>query len=1531
MVKLMSIRRSRKAQRSLQQIRNAVFGGPAARRFGRHATTLECLESRRLMAVDTSGSSSAFLSIYVDGAKVTIPANVGVSANDTTAETFTTDNSGKIFFAPGNTVTLDDFFDTWRTDGRLAGNRDDAILSSTQLFSNLVDRDSTIQLFVNGHLSTSFEQEQIENGDHIVLVYGSNTVLSLNTNFGSIVVELFDSQKPITVTNFLNYVNDGDYINSFFHRSADSGGHDFVIQGGGFKTSSPTFTSTSQFSQVPTDPPIQNEPGISNLRGTIAMAKTSDPNSATSQFFVNLHDSNSSLDDPNNSGGFTVFGQVLDMTTADLISHFTNRNQGSPFGELPVGPSDQLAVIESIEGQGEVSGFKFNDLDADGVRDANEPGINNVTVWVDSDNNGSLDSGELSTTTAVDGFYEFHLDPGTYVIRALVSAGSTATSNAFSATVEIGGTLTANFGEASPSVINDAYTVNEDGVLNVNAATGVLANDTNSGGGTPTATKVSDPGHGTVNLNSDGSFTYTPNANFFGTDSFSYFASDADSRSITATVTITVAAQPDAPTANNDTFTAPQNNGGVQTIDVLANDSSNPDAAQTLTIVSVTQGSAGGTVSINGSSINYTPAVGFAGSETFTYTIKDTDDLTATATVTVSTVDTSTNNSISGVVYLDKNKNGTRDTGESGLPGSLLTLTGTDNLGASVKRTAITDNLGAYTFSNLTAGTYQIVQQQPGATKDGQEGTTVPGTAVTDDKIANIVIGGNGTFAGNNFAEKYIQPHVVSIAWFFTTAPSQQTLVREAVAKGEEKAGNTSLAAAIRNNATELPPQAVADAYTIAKNGTLTVNAANGVLKNDTNPDNSPFTAAIVSNPSNGTLTLNSDGSFTYKPNTGFVGTDSFTYKAVDGASSSNATVTLTVNNSNVAPQATNNSYTVVEDNTLTVNATNGVLTNDTDADGHTLTAAVVAGPTNGTLTLNTDGSFSYVPNANFVGSDSFTYKANDGTASSNTATVTITVSAVNDPHSAQADTYSIAENNTLSEPAANGVLKNDTNPDNDSLDLSVTTNPTNGTVTLNDDGSFVYTPNNNFAGTDSFVYQASDGNTTVSATVTINVSEGNDRPVANADSYTVNEDTTLTVTDSNNVLLNDTDADGTTLQANVLTNPTDGVLTFSANGTFTYVPNANFSGSDSFTYRATDGEFSSTATVTITVTPVPQALDDAYSTAENVDLTVPVATGVRANDSDIDGDSLTITVVNNPTHGTLTLASDGSFTYEPDSNFVGTDSFTYQASDSNESDTATVTITVTEGNDRPAAVNDNYIATAGQALTINAADGVLDNDTDADGDTLTAERVGVETPENGTLVFNNDGSFTYTPDTGFTGTDTFTYRAKDASLTSTDATVTIVVNPSASLTSSGFAADEEQEPNSDVAGDLLASEESDAHSDAPMASNDTYQVAADGVLVIDVASGILANDLAQHGNAIHASLVSSTLNGSLVLSADGSFEYRPNSGFVGRDSFQYEATDGTLASLIAEVNIDVQASDEELFAGLVDEALEEDADWLLV
>ena len=656
---------------------------------------------------------------------------------------------------------------------------------------------------------------------------------------------------------------------------------------------------------------------------------------------------------------------------------------------------------------------------------------------------------------------------------------------------------------------------------------------------------------------------------------------------------------------------------------------------------------------------------------------------------------------------------------------------------------------------------------------------------------------------------------------------------------------------------------------------------APGVLSNDSDPDGDPLSAELVSGPSVGSLTLNPDGSFTYTPPLLYLGPDSFTYRAFDGVDYSNvATVNINVGAGNNAPSAADDTYNINEDVTLALPAV-GVLANDSDPDGDTLAAVLDSGPANGILTLSANGSLTYTPNAHFNGLDSFTYHVTDGSLTSASATVTINVISVNDAPTSANESYSVAEDGVLNIPAA-GVLANDNDVEGGPLAALLVAGPANGGLTLNADGSFSYTPNTDFNGIDSFTYRAGDGTATSNlATVSITVNPSNDAPIAQPESYVVSEDGLLNVPAAG-VLLNDIDVDGNSLTAVVAAGPANGSLLLNADGSFTYAPNTDFNGVDSFSYRANDGTTNSNlATVTITVNAVndlPVAQPDGYSMAEDGALNVPAA-GVLANDNDLDADPLTALLVAGPVNGGLTLNADGSFSYTPNADFSGIDSFTYRASDGTAVfNLATVSITVNPANNAPIAQPESYVVSEDGLLSVPAA-GVLLNDSDVDGNSLTA--VLAAGPANGSLLFNADGSFTYTPNADFNGVDSFSYRANDGTTNSNLATVTITIN---------------------------------AVNDLPAAQPDSYGMAEDGALNIP-AAGVLANDADIDGNPLTALLVGGPANGSLTLNADGSFTYTPNADFNGIDNFTYRAQDGAAGSNPATVAITVSAVNDAPFA----------------
>jgi VCBS repeat-containing protein len=398
---------------------------------------------------------------------------------------------------------------------------------------------------------------------------------------------------------------------------------------------------------------------------------------------------------------------------------------------------------------------------------------------------------------------------------------------------------------------------------------------------------------------------------------------------------------------------------------------------------------------------------------------------------------------------------------------------------------------------------------------------------------------------------------------------------------------------------------AVADSYGVSQNDAITV-LPPGVLENDTDPEGNPLSAALVAGPANGVLTFSTNGGFVYTPNTGYSGPDSFTYVAQDAyATSAVTTVTLTVTTNHIPPIAVADSYTTDPNESLSPDFSTGVLVNDEDVDNLPLTAQLQTGTSNGTLTFNSDGSFTYTPNANFTGTDSFTYKAFNGSLYSEAATVSISVTDA--PPVAASITFTAHGTNTLTVEAP-GILENDSEPvDGAVITAVLVAGPHHGTLALDPSGEFTYTANAGFLGTDYFSYRPTDGIVT-GGVAQVTISVANQQPVAGDDEYEATENTELIVTSDSGVLDNDFDGDDDALTAILQTGTSNGILALNADGSFTYTPNGGFTGTDTFTYVANDGYTNSLpATVTITVDsggPVAHVPPPAGAPPKELDLT---------------------------------------------------------------------------------------------------------------------------------------------------------------------------------------------------------------------------------------------------------------------------------------------------------------------------------------
>jgi hypothetical protein len=378
-----------------------------------------------------------------------------------------------------------------------------------------------------------------------------------------------------------------------------------------------------------------------------------------------------------------------------------------------------------------------------------------------------------------------------------------------------------------------------------------------------------------------------------------------------------------------------------------------------------------------------------------------------------------------------------------------------------------------------------------------------------------------------------------------------------------------------------------------------------------------------------------------------------------------------------------------------------------------------------------------------------------------------------NQPPQAIADEYTLPEDRSgFFQTASNGLLSNDRDAEGDRLTAVLVQAPSFGKISVQPDGSFFYVPDPDFFGTDQFTYVAQDLQQSAPATVTLNVTPIHDGATALADVYKALPAEPLTVTAAEGVLANDRNPDRVPLRVEVVSDVSVGSLVLAPDGSLVY--NAHgFAGVTTFSYRIDDGTaLSDPVAVTLVVNTPPIAADDQYAVDEDASLAVHAGSSVLQNDVDADGDSLSVSLVDGPTHGTLTLDPQGSLVYQPRPDYFGQDQFRYQLFDgTDQSNVATVRIDVRSVNDLPVTQADGYVGLPDESITVSAGRGVLANDSDVDDPALTA--VLVADPAQGTLQFSADGSFVYVPRAGFIGGDSFSYRTRD---TASESAITQVV-----------------------------------------------------------------------------------------------------------------------------------------------------------
>ncbi|EJG1037814.1 tandem-95 repeat protein, partial [Vibrio parahaemolyticus] len=838
----------------------------------------------------------------------------------------------------------------------------------------------------------------------------------------------------------------------------------------------------------------------------------------------------------------------------------------------------------------------------------------------------------------------------------------------------------------APNAENDVITTEEDTAVTID----VLVNDSDVEGDALSIQSASVPSEqGSVDI-VDGKLVFTPAENFNGEATITYIVTDGDLTD-EAKVTVTVTPVNDSPVAVDDT-TSIQEDTAV-TIDVLTNDT-DVDGDK-LSIESASVPKEQGTVEVVDGKLVFTPAENFNGDAEITYTVTDgelTDE--AKVTVTVNPVNDAPTIKVDAVESITENAVST-DT-------VVATLT--------VRDTDTPEDQLTVSLENNSNGYFVLVGNEVKLTQAGVDAVNNDELNLKDLTISASVSDGVNPTA--NDSDSLVVNRV-------NDAPTVENAIADQVLSEDFATYTIDLNEVFKDTDSSLE-------FSVSGNNSIQISIVSGVA--------------------------------TITPTADWNGKETITFTAKDPSGES---VSQTVNFT-VAPvvDIEADSTNVVEDTPTIIN----VLGNDTfEGKDKVVSLDAENGPKNGTVIVNNDGTVTYTPNDNYVGKDTFTYIVTSGGVSEST-TVEVNVTPVNDAPVAKDDIATTQEDTAVTID----VLPNDTDVDGDKLSIQSASVPeAQGKVEIVD-GKLVFTPAENFNGDAEITYTVTDGALTDQATVKVTVNAVNDTPVveSNIADQALAEDFTPYTIDLNTAF---SDVDNV-----------DGELTFSVsgnsniqvaivNGIATITPTADWNGSETLTFTATDpsGE-SISQTVNFTVAPVADIVADKATVVEDT----PTIIKVLGNDT-FEGDDKVVSLDTNngPANGTVSVNPDGSVTYTPNDNYHGTDSFTYIVTLGGVSESTTVNVDVTPVNDAPVAKDDIATTQEDTAVTID----VLPNDSDVDGDKLSIQSATV--PEAQGKVEIVDGKLVFTPAENFNGDAEITYTVTDGQLAD-EAKVTVTVNP---------------------------------------------------------------------------------------------------------------------------------------------------------
>nr|WP_261983939.1 tandem-95 repeat protein [Vibrio parahaemolyticus] len=950
---------------------------------------------------------------------------------------------------------------------------------------------------------------------------------------------------------------------------------------------------------------------------------------------------------------------------------------------------------------------------------------------------------------------------------------------------------TVNFTVAPVSdIVADKATVVEDTPTIIK----VLGNDTFEDDGKVVSLDTNNgPANGTVSVNPDGSVTYTPNDNYVGKDTFTYVVTSGGVSEST-TVRVDVTPVNDAPVAKDDTAITDEDT--PVTIDVLPNDT-DVDGDK-LSIQSATVPEAQGKVEIVDGKLVFTPAENFNGHAEIIYTVTDgelTDE--AKVTVTVNPVNDAP------TIKVDAVESITEDAVNTDTVVATLTVRDTDT----------PEDQLTVSLENNSNGYFVLVGNEVKLTQAGVDAVNNDELNLKDLTISASVSDGVNPTASDSDSlvvnrvndaptvENAIADQVLSEDFDAYTIDLNEVFKDSDSSLEFSVSGNSNVLVSIENGIVTISPTAdwngseiltfkatdpsgesisqtvnftvapvadiVADKATVVEDTPTIIK----VLGNDTFEGDGKVVSLDTNNgPANGTVSVNHDGSVTYTPNDNYVGKDTFTYVVTSGGVSESTAVEVNVTPVNDAPVAKDDIATTQEDTAVTID----VLPNDSDVDGDKLSIQSATVPEAQGQVEIVDGKLVFTPAENFNGDAEITYTVTDGQLTDEAkVTVTVTVNPVDDAPTIKVDAVeSITEDAVSTDTIVATLEVADTDTPEDQLTVSLENNSNGYFVLVGDEVKLTQ------AGVDAV---NNDELNLKDLTISASVSDGVNPTANDSDSLIVNRVNDAPTVENaivDQVLSEDFDA--YTIDLNEVFKDTDSSLEFSVsgnnsiqisivNGIATITPTADWNGSETLTFTATDPSGESVSqTVDFTVAPVVDIKADSTNVVEDT----PTIINVLGNDTFEGKDKVvSLDAENGPKNGTVTVNNDGTVTYTPDDNYVGKDTFTYVVTSGGVSESTTVNVDVTPVNDAPVAKDDTAITDEDTPVTID----VLSNDTDVDGDKLSIQSATV--PEAQGKVEIVDGKLVFTPAENFNGDAEITYTVTDGQLTD-EAKVTVTVNP---------------------------------------------------------------------------------------------------------------------------------------------------------